>query len=218
MKQNLNKNLIALAIVIAGLIIGGAYFFTNQGTIQGLSAQEAADKAINFINQSIEEDVTASLLDVVDEGVVYRIHLKIAETEYNSYITKDGKLLFPNAFNLEEQAEEQPEETSQEESQEQPASLEDFAKCLTDEDMKFYGSKNCGWCNKQKELFGDSMKYINYIECLDEESGEVTAECRTEGIFVPGGLGVPTWQLSDGEKIPGFKTFEKLAELSGCSL
>ncbi len=113
MKQILNKNLIAIAIVIAGIIIGGAYFFTNQETIQGLSAQEAADKAINFINQSIEENVTASLLDVTDEGVVYRIHLKIAETEYNSYITKDGTLLFPNAFNLEEQAEESSQSASQ---------------------------------------------------------------------------------------------------------
>lgn len=113
MKQILNKNLIAIAIVIAGIIIGGAYFFTNQETIQGLSAQEAADKAIKFINQSIEENVTASLLDVTDEGVVYRIHLKIAETEYNSYITKDGTLLFPNAFNLEEQAEESSQSASQ---------------------------------------------------------------------------------------------------------
>ncbi len=107
MIEILNKNLIAIAIIIAGLIIGGVYFYTNQEAIQGLSAQEAADKAISFINQSIEkENVTASLLDVTEETGLYKIHLKIEETEYNSYITKDGKLLFPNAFNLEEQTEE----------------------------------------------------------------------------------------------------------------
>ncbi len=213
MVENLNKNLIVLAIIIVGLIIGGVYFFTNQETIQGLSAQEAADKAMNFINQSIEENVTASLLDVTEEAGLYKIHLKIKETEYNSYITKDGKFLFPNAFNLEEQTEEQSEETSQEEFQEQPASLEDFAQCLTDSGAKFYGAFWCGVCDSQKELFGEAAQYLPYIECSDQEIREMTnPECQKEKI-----TSFPTWEFN-GEKSSGYKTFEKLAELSGCSL
>ena len=205
---NLNKNLIPLAIVIAGVIIGGIYFYINQKTTQNLSAQEAANKAIAFINQTIEENVTASLMDVVDEGMVYKIHLKIAETEYNSYITKDGKLLFPNGFNLEGQEQEPVEEESQE-----TASLEDFAQCLTESGMKFYGSKNCGWCQKQRELFGDYLQYVAYIECVDSETEQWSEECKEAGIDA-----VPTWQLPNGEMSSGFKSFEQLAEISGCAL
>jgi len=214
MVGNSNKNLLALAIIIAGALIAGAFIYTDQSKEGSLSSQEAADKAIAFINQTIEEDISATLLDVTEEAGLYKIHLQIADTEYNSYITKDGKLLFPNAFNLEEQAIEQPEATSSAE----PNSLDGFAQCLTSAGMKFYGSKNCGWCAQEKELFGDSMAYINYIECVDEETGGLTAECEVEGILTPGGLGVPTWQLPNGEMSSGYKSFEQLAELSGCSL
>jgi len=209
MLQDLNKNLIPLAIVIAGLLIGGAYFFTNQETIQSLSLQEAADKAINFINQSIEEDVTASLLDVTEEDGLYKVHLKIGTVEYNSYITKDGKLLFPNAFNLEEQTEEGPEETSQGESQEQPASLEDFAKCLAEKGAKLYGSSGCGYCQQQKEMFGDAQEYLPYIECADEKTRHLCEEAEIGP--------VPAWDFPDGERALGLQSFKQLAELSGCS-
>ena len=38
-------------------------------------------------------------------------------------------------------------------------------KCLTDKGAKFYGSFQCPACAKQKQLFGKSIKYVNYIEC-----------------------------------------------------
>ena len=208
MIQYLNKNQIALAIVAAGIIIGGVYFYINQETVQGLSAQEAADKAIAFINQTVEENVTASLLDVSEEAGLYKVHLKIGGTEYNSYITKDGKFLFPNAFNLEEQIEEVSEI-----SQEEKVASEDFAKCLTGNGMKFYGSKNCGWCKQQKESFGDSLQYVVYIECVDPETEQWSEECKEAGISA-----VPTWLLPDGEMSTGFKPLESLAEISGCPL
>ena len=107
MTINLNKNLIPIAIIVAGALIAGAFIYINQATNEGgnaLSLEAAAEKAMVFINQSIqEENVTASLIDVVEESGLYRIHLKIAETEYDSYITKDGKFLFASGFNLENQ-------------------------------------------------------------------------------------------------------------------
>lgn len=116
------------------------------------------------------------------------------------------------------QPEESKEEPKEEPQTEGEPSVENFAKCLSEKGWKFYGTYWCGYCKKQKELFGDSMKYINYIECADKETGGVTAECRAEGILVPGGLGVPTWKFPDGEKEPSLKSLEKLAELSGCPL
>ncbi len=96
---------------------------------------------------------------------------------------------------------------------EQPSSLENFAKCLTEKGMKFYGAEWCSWCKKENELFAEAVQYLPYIECVDEGSDELTAECQEAGIS-----GFPTWQLPNGELVSGFKTLEELSELSGCSI
>lgn len=102
--QYLNKKFIPVAVIAVGVLAAATFFYINQRGGNALSSQAAAEKAMAFINQSIQEqNVTASLIDVFDEGEVYRIHLKIAETEYDSYITKDGKFLFASGFNLENQ-------------------------------------------------------------------------------------------------------------------
>lgn len=86
-----------------------------------------------------------------------------------------------------------------------------FAKCLTEAGVKFYGTYWCGWCDHQKELFGEAAKNIPYIECSEKETGKITFECQEAGI-----TGFPTWQFSDGTRSSGYKSLEKLAELSGC--
>lgn len=59
---------------------------------------------MDFINKAIaEQNVTASLMSVAEESGVYKLHLKIADKEYDSFISKDGKYLFSTAFNLEEE-------------------------------------------------------------------------------------------------------------------
>jgi len=214
MKNLLSRNSIVILIVIVGLLAGGIVFYLNQGKGKVLSAQEAGEKAIAFINQTIiEENITASLLEVIEEDMVYRIHLKIDETgvEYESYITKDGQFLFPSGFDMTAQPVTQ--ETEETEGIVQPSDVDSFAQCLTDSGMKFYGSKYCGWCQKEKELFGDALQYIAYVECIDPDTDQWSQSCQDAGIDA-----VPTWQLPDGQMNSGYKTFEQLSELSGCPL
>jgi hypothetical protein len=111
MKYNFNmignsKILIPLSIVIAGLVIGGVFVYVSKGEV--LPAQEAAEMAISYINENFPAvNNSASLVEVTDEGDVYKIHLKIilesGEYEYDSYITKDGKYLFPDGYKIEEE-------------------------------------------------------------------------------------------------------------------
>lgn len=106
MSKGFIKNLIPISIVITGLLIAGALIYLNQGKVteevsEGLSLQQVAEKTINYINQNIlAEGLTASLIDISEEGSVYKIHLKIGEEEYDSYATKDGKFLFPEGYDL----------------------------------------------------------------------------------------------------------------------
>jgi len=107
MSRGFIKNLMPISIVIAGLLIAGALIFVNQGKVgeevsEGLSPQQVAEKAINFINQNmIQEGLTASLISTTEENGVYKIHLKVGGGEYDSYVTKDGKILFIEGIDLE---------------------------------------------------------------------------------------------------------------------
>lgn len=194
-----------IIIFVIGLVIGGAgvYFFHKEALT--LSPQEAAQIAINFINENIaEEGSQASLVSSGEESGLYKFKLKIKEEEYDSYVTKDGKILFPQFIDMEEAEKNQKEEKVE--------NLDGFAQCLTEKGAKFYGSKNCGWCEKQKELFGESLQYVNYIECIDPETDQWSELCRGAGVDA-----VPTWEIG-GEMNPGFKTLEQLSELIGCPL
>lgn len=106
------KKFLPVFIFTAGLLIGGAVIYFQKEKIDNLLAPERAgekaEKAMAFINQVLqqEQNVTASLMNISQESGVYKIHLKIEENEYDSYISKDGKLLFSSAFNLGEKTEE----------------------------------------------------------------------------------------------------------------
>lgn len=99
---NLNKFSIPIAIVIAAILVGGVFIYAYQGKLGGtLPAGEAAEKAVNFINQELLAGQSeASLIEVKNEGSIYRIRIKIGEGEYDSFVSKDGRFLFPEGIEL----------------------------------------------------------------------------------------------------------------------
>lgn len=58
-----------------------------------------------------------------------------------------------------------------------------FAKCLTSKGLTMYGAVWCSHCQAQKALFGESFKYVSYVECPDN-----TNLCLAKGV-----QGYPTW-------------------------
>ena len=86
--------------------------------------------------------------------------------------------------------------------------LDGFAQCLSSKGIKMYGEYWCPHCQNQKAAFGDSFKYINYVECSEE-----VGKCAAAGIE-----GVPAWTLPDGEQLVGEQKLEALSTASGCEL
>lgn len=104
----MKKNLILAVIIIAAFLIGGAvvYFLgLGSGRISGeLSPQQAADKAIDYINQNkdtLTGGETVSLVSVSEENGLYKIKIKIGDSEFDSFVTKNGKTLLVGGFDLE---------------------------------------------------------------------------------------------------------------------
>ena len=95
----------------------------------------------------------------------------------------------------------------------QPGKLDDFAKCLKDNGVKFYGAFWCPHCQQQKTLFANSAKYLPYIECSTPDSNGQLEVCKKENIQA-----YPTWQFSDDSRQEGELSLKELSEKSGCVL
>ena len=94
-----------------------------------------------------------------------------------------------------------------------PPNYDNFAKCLTDNGVKFYGAFWCPHCANQKEMFGKSFENIDYIECsLPDKSGQ-TQVCINAKIKA-----YPTWEFKDGLRIEGEQTLLQLSQKSGCKM
>lgn len=70
----------------------------NISQVGVINSQEAAEKAIEFINKNLlQGENKASLVNdsVEEQSGLYKFRLKIQDQEFTSFVTKDGKILFP---------------------------------------------------------------------------------------------------------------------------
>ena len=82
----------------------------------------------------------------------------------------------------------------------------EFAECITESGAVFYGTNWCSHCNDQKEIFGQHMDKITFVDC---DAGDL---CARNGVTA-----FPTW-IINGEKYLGTKSPEVLAALTGCEI
>lgn len=97
------------------------------------------------------------------------------------------------------------------------ANLDSFAQCLTEKEVKMYGSYTCSACAAQKKSFGDSWKYVTYVECNPRGPSPQVELCLTRNIEK-----TPTWILEENnvekKRVVGFQVLDDLATFSGCPL
>lgn len=153
-----SKNLIALAIAVIGILViasvayTNGFFENNQNQNENenvLSANEISEKVINFINENIlQGQANASLIEIVEENGLYKVKIKIGEEEFDSYVTKDGKLLFPQVIDIENSS-----SVPEEENEEIVSTIGNFLISKDEicrEDGKpiiyFFGSEGCPHC------------------------------------------------------------------------
>ncbi|MBW4550643.1 MAG: hypothetical protein KME35_05965 [Aphanocapsa sp. GSE-SYN-MK-11-07L] len=74
---------------------------------------------------------------------------------------------------------------------------------------KMYGAYWCPHCTQQKEMFGQALSQINYIECDPRGKNPQPNLCQKAGIQA-----YPTWEIN-GKLYPGVMSLQDLAKLSG---
>ncbi len=66
-----------------------------------------------------------------------------------------------------------------------------------------YAQAGCIHCKEQEDLFGENVKYLTIVDCIED-----IQTCILAGIE-----GTPTW-IINGEKYVGVQSIEKLKELT----
>lgn len=206
----MNKNLIPIAIIIAGFLIAGAVIYTNYQNQEGpggvtseiLSPQDAANKLINFINKNIlRGETTASLIEVLEENGLYKVKFNVEDQEVEWQMSKDGKLVFPQVIDL-TKTEEAAEETGKAIGN---FSISSNEVCKENEKpiIYFFGSQGCPHCKWEHPIieevaarFGEEIAFHNN---MDSEADENIFQKYSTGGIPTLVLGCKYFRVGSGE-------------------
>lgn len=83
---------IVLIIALAGVVLFGGPI-TGMAVSGSISPQEAADKAISYLNENLISEGTASFVSVEELGGIYNVTFSYQDREGLLYVTNDGKYM-----------------------------------------------------------------------------------------------------------------------------
>ncbi len=159
--KDMNKNAFLVGIAVIGIVVVGGVILAQKdmGSISlpfGNSNQKVADQGLKYINDVLLKGQSpASLVSVASESGLVKIKIKIGESEYDSYITKDGKFLFPTAYNMSEN-----NNTGEQGEQQQTAKTCDDIKKSNKPVLEAYVVSQCPFGLQMQRVLADIVKNI----------------------------------------------------------
>jgi hypothetical protein len=209
------KNIIPVVVGIILAIIAGIIIYLDQkskSSSKEMSLEAAAQEAVTYINENLlMSGLTASLLESSDAGSIYKLRLAIKEGEtalgeLDSFVSKDGKFLFPEGYDMSESLDFGIEQDSGTEVLLSPEEASKFVDCLEKANFVIYGANWCSWTSQLVQMLGgqEAVEPI-YVECTEE-----TDLCQEKEI-----LGYPTI-LINGEQYEKERTFQGFSEATSC--
>ena len=104
--KSMNRNTILVCVAVVAIIITGVLIFADSKgsfslpNILGVSKDQIGKNAVDYINTNKLSATPASLVSVSEESGLVKIKISIDGKEFDSYVTKDGKLLIPQVINM----------------------------------------------------------------------------------------------------------------------
>lgn len=206
----MNNKTIPIAIIIAGVLVAGIVFYTNyskdsEGEI--ISAEQAAEKVINFVNEVVlAGEATASLQGVLEENGLYKVKFAVEGQEADWIITRDGKLIFPQTINLDDFIQSGEIEKAE-------TTIGNFFKTndaiITEEGkpvIYFFGSETCPHCRWEhpimKQVATKFNEYISFHDNMDTDADkDVFTKYSAEGYVPTTIIGGVYYRIGSGENL-----------------
>lgn len=89
-----------MLILLVFSVFTHGFQFNKANTVTGaVTLQEAQQKALDFVNKNLlQPPFVAEVQSSEDTGSLYKVTISVAGQNVDSYITKDGKMFFPQGF------------------------------------------------------------------------------------------------------------------------
>ena len=107
MSLKIDKNMILIGVAVIAILVTGALIYAKSAgnnfsipSLLGSSDKSIGQKAVDYINNNQLSSTPASLVKVSEADGLVKVTIKIGTTNFDSYATKDGKLLFPQGFDM----------------------------------------------------------------------------------------------------------------------
>ncbi len=208
--QKIAKGSVAKAVIAAAIIIAGTIIYLNYSgkscSKDQISAQDAASKAIEYINKNIlKGQATASLTGVTEENDLYKIEFTIKDQKIASYVSKNGKLLFPEISNAIDMSVVQPEAVQQTGTTVGNFSVSNNEVCREDDKpiIYFFGSKSCPHCVWEKPILeGVMAKFkdvVSFHENIDSDKDKDVFSKYSDGGIPTLVVGCKYYRVGSGE-------------------
>lgn len=162
--KNIDKKALLIGIIVIVVIVAGALVYAksnngfNWNFSFGMSNDEIAKKAIDYINNNGLAQSAASLVSVSEESGLVKMRIKIGADEFDSYVTKDGKFLFPTALKME--GNKNSESQSDQPSDEQIKQTCDTMKKTANPAVEAYIVSQCPYGLQMQRVLADVVKNI----------------------------------------------------------
>jgi len=108
------SSVVLFLLLLVSILTSG---FGIKDKFSKVSKEEIAEKTIDFVNKNfLSNGLTASLVSIsLDENGLYKVKLKVQDQEFDSYVSRDGNILFPQGIEMKaqigaDQAQEQEQE------------------------------------------------------------------------------------------------------------
>lgn len=203
--------IVIVTLIIASIFIYRGYISYSKCPIpkeEIISAEEAADKAIDYINQNIlAGQATVSLTGVSEENGVYKVSFTLQGQGINSYVSRNGNLLFPDGLNLTEGL-----DSAEEPVVEEGTTIGNFS-ISQDEICKengkpivyFFGSESCPHCNWEhpiiEEVASRFEANISFHDNMDADKDMEVFQKYSTGGVPTSVLGCKYYRVGSGETL-----------------
>ncbi len=174
--------ILALALLLALSLIANAFMYFGGGA-NAISGDAAAQTAEEFIESYLlQGQSNAEITNIEEESGIYKFDLTVnsEDTIYTSYITKDGKIVFPSGYELSEI-----EEAAQESQTQNEAPTQTIPKSETPE-VELFVMSHCPYGTQAEkgiipavEALGDEIDFqIRYVYYAMHGETEVREQVR----------------------------------------
>jgi len=97
-----NYFVLPAAMLVIGIITGYFLSGVSGNSSAAITREQASEKAVAYINSALQGKAVAKMVSINESSGMYSMDIDVGGTKYNSFMTRDGKMLFPSGINLEQ--------------------------------------------------------------------------------------------------------------------